>query len=305
MKNFKLSFTDNTTYTGKDLEGFYSEALLKGVSKESFKLIPNVKSTAKLGQLNLGAILQDADCTFSNTGEGTLAQKSVEAFPVKINLEYCQRTFETNYLSELMRAGSNTDQVMPASVEEYLVSEVSKKVANDLEYVVWQGSGATVSTNFTSEIGLEAKLLADANSIKVTGATLSKSNIIAEIEKVYDAIPAEIRDKEDLVIYMGTAAAAFYRQALAAASSETYYMQNHTDLQFLGIKIIVAGGMSANKIVAAQESNLLLLTDLMSDFEDLLILPQRTVTGVPVVRMVADFKFGVDYIYASEIVYRY
>jgi hypothetical protein len=269
MKNFKLSFTDNTTYTGKDLEGFFAEALLKGVSKESFKLIPNVKSKAKIAQLNLGDFLQDADCTFSNTGEGTLAQKEIEAHDVKLNLSYCSTTFETNYLSELMRAGSNSDQVMPETVEAFLLQQVAEKTSADLEKVVWQGSGAT--PNFVSEIGLEAKLAADGDVIDVSGTTLGAGNIIAEMNKVYDAIPAELRDKEDLAIYVGTAAGSYYRQALANASAETYYMQKHDELEFLGVKIIVAGGLSANKMVAAQQSNLLLITDLMSDFGEVLV----------------------------------
>jgi hypothetical protein len=109
MENFKLSFTDSTTFAGKDLEGFYAAALLKGTSKESFKLIPDVKSTAKLGLLDVGNILQDADCTFTSGGEGTLSQKTVIAHPFKVNLEYCQRTFERDYLSLALRAGSNSD----------------------------------------------------------------------------------------------------------------------------------------------------------------------------------------------------
>jgi hypothetical protein len=41
----------------------------------------------------------------------------------------------------------------------------------------------------------------------------------------------------------------------------------------------------------------------MSDFEDISILPQKSVTGVPVVRMIGEFKFGVGYIFGSEIVF--
>jgi len=298
MENFKLSFTDNTTFAGKDLEGFYATALLKGTSKESFKLIGNVKSTAKIAKWSLGDIVQDSDCSFAGTGEGTLSQKTITAHPFKINLEYCQRDFETNYLSELLRKGDT----VPATVEQYVVEQVGLKVADSLEKAVWQGSGAT--PNFTAEIGLEAKLLADATVLDVTATTLSQSNIIAQIGRVYDAIPAALRDSEELVIYMGTAAAAFYRQALAAASSEVYFMQEHKDLQYLGVKVIIAGGMSANKMVAAEKSNLLLITDLMSEFDELSILPQRNVTGVPVIRFVAlDAKFGVDFIYGAEIVY--
>jgi hypothetical protein len=298
MENFKLAFTDNTVFYGKDLEGFYSTALLKGTSKESFKLVGNVKSLAKIAKFNLGDIVQDSDCTFGEAGSGTLSQKTITAHPFKINLEYCQRTFEQDYLGDLLRKGES----MPATVEQYVMEQVALKVADTLEKAVWQGSGAT--PNFTAESGLQAKLLADGDVIDVSATTLSQANIIAQISRVYDAIPPAIKDSPELVIYMGTKAAAFYRQALANASAETYYMQNIGELQFLGVKIIVAAGMSDNKMVAAEASNLLLITDLMSEFDEISILPQRNVTGVPVVRFVAlDAKFGVDFIYGQEIVY--
>jgi hypothetical protein len=298
-KNFKLSFTDNTTFSGKDLEGFYANALLTGVSKESFRLIPDVKSKAKIAKLNLGSIVQDADCEFTSAGEGSLSQKEVNAYDGKVNLEYCLRTWERNYLSELLKPGSNNNELMPATVEEFLLNQISLEVADELEKIVWTGATA----NFTQETGLEAKLLADADVIDISAATLSVGNIIAEISKVYNAIPAPVRNKEDLVIYMGTSAASFYRQALAASSAEVFYMQDHSELQFLGVKIIVASGMSENKMVSGQTNNFVLLTDLISDMEDVLILPQRNITGSPVIRFVADFKFGVNFIHGTEIVY--
>jgi hypothetical protein len=302
MKNFKLSFTDNTTFYGKDLEGFYANALLRGASKEAFKLIPDVKSTAKIGKLNLGSILQDADCSFSSTGEGTLSQKTVTAQDVKINLEYCQRTFERDYLSQSLKAGSNSDgSIMPASVEEFLLAEVAKKISNDLEYITWQGSGATVATNFISEIGLQAKLLADADVIDVSAVTLSSAVIVAQINRVYDVIPTAVKQSAELAIFMNAKTAGFYKQAQAA--SYTGFYSEDQKLTFLGVPIIVAGGLGDNKMVAAEKNNFLLLTDLMSDFSEVLILPQKSVTGAPVIRMVGDFKFGVDYVYGSEIVY--
>jgi hypothetical protein len=302
MKNFKLAFTDNTTFYGKDLEGFYANALLKGASKESFKLIPDVKSTAKIAKLNLGSILQDADCSFNATGEGTLSQKTVTAQDVKINLEYCQRTFERDYLSQALRAGSNSDaSIMPASVEEFLLEEVAKKISNDLEYITWQGSGATVAANFVSEIGLQAKLLADGEVIDVSATTLSSTNIVAQINRVYDVIPAAVKESPELVIYMNAKTAGMYKQAQAA--SYTGFYSEDQKLTFLGVPIIVAGGLGDNKMVAAEKTNLLLLTDLMSDFSEVLVLPQKSVTGAPVIRMVGDFKFGVDYVYGAEIVY--
>lgn len=303
-KDFKLAFTDNTTFYGKDLEGFYAEALLTGNSKETFRLIPDVKSKVKLGQLNIGNILQAADCSFSGTGEGTLAQKTFEVEPIKINLEYCQRTFETDYLSQLLRPGSNSDQVMPQSVEEFLLGQVAKKVSADTETLVWKGNTATASYPLSLIDGLEKQLLADGTVIDVAAtASITVSNVVAEIERLYAAIPSKLIDLDDFRIYIPSSIMRLYRQALAAASSEAYYMQNYTELHFLNVRLIEAKGLSDRKMVAAQTSNLLLLTDLMSDFEDVSILPQKSVTGVPVVRMIGEFKFGVGYIYGSEIVY--
>ena len=51
MKDFKLTFTNNTTYYGKDAEGFYSTALLESSTARNFRLIPNVKSKIKLASL--------------------------------------------------------------------------------------------------------------------------------------------------------------------------------------------------------------------------------------------------------------
>ena len=302
-KNFKLSFTDNTVFAGRDAEGFYAKALLTGKSKEEFKLVPNVKSKIKLGQLNIGNILQGADCSFSSTGEGTLDQKAFEVEPIKINLEYCQRTFEVDYLSQLLRPGSNNDEIMPASVEAFLLDQVALKVSADTEQLVWKGDTTSASYPLSLVDGLEKQLLADAAVIDVASTTLSASNIIAQIGLVYDEIPQEIINEDDMRIFLSPAAMRFYRQALAAASNEAYYMQSYSELHFLNVKLSEAPGISTNKMVAARKSNLLLLTDLMSDFEEISILPQKSVTGVPVVRMIGEFKFGVGYIYGSEIVF--
>jgi hypothetical protein len=304
IKDFKLAFVDNTTFYGIDAAGFYSRALLTGASKEEFRLIPNVKSKIKLGELNIGDVLAGADCSFSSAGEGTLAQKSFEVEPIKINLEYCKRTFETNYLSQLLRPGSNTAEVMPTSVEQYLLGEVANKVSADLEQLVWKGDTGTASYPLSLYDGLEKQLLADANVIDVGAtASITSANVIAELSRVYDAIPTQILRKEDLRLFVSSSIFRSYRQALAAASSEAFYMQNYGELHFLDLKIVEAPGLSVKKMVAAQKANLLLLTDLMSDFEDVKILPQADVTGVPVVRMIAEFKFGTGYVYGSEIVF--
>ena len=297
-----MPIVDNTVFTGRDAEGFYSAALLSGPSKSVLTLIPNVKSKIKLASFDLGNILQDADCSFNASGEGTLGQKSFEVCPIKINLEYCKRTFETNYLSQQLRAGSNNSEVVPPSMEEYLLDLVSRKVSADLETIVWQGNttGATYPINVCD--GLIFKFSADTNVIKPAGFALTLSNIISATTVVYNAIPNTLATKDDVKIFMGVAAAKLYKQAIAAASSEAYYVGNK-QLDYLGVEIIEAPGMPANTIVAGSLSNMFLLTDLESDFEDVRVISMVETTGAPTIRLVGEFKFGVDYYYSNEIVY--
>ena len=303
MKDLKFSLTDSTTFAGKDAEGFYSEALLSGKSAKLFSLVPNVKSKIKLADLNLGNIIQDADCTFSAAGEGTLAQKSFEVAPFKINLSYCKRTFETNYLSAQLRPGSNNDEVMPATIQEYLLSLVAAQTANDLEKITWEGDTTSLVYPYNAADGLVKKFLADSNVIDIASpVAITSSNVIAKTQLVYNDIPETIIDKDDLRIFMAPNVFRAYKAALATASAETNFMQAYNELYFLGTKVELAPGMASNTIVAARLSNLFLLTDLMSDFEDINVLPQSGVTGEPTVRMTAEFKFGVDYMYGSEVV---
>jgi hypothetical protein len=202
-----------------------------------------------------------------------------------------------------MRPGSNNAEVMPATIENYLLSQVARQTSNDLEKITWMGDTLSVTYPLMRADGLIKKMLADAAVIDVpTPAVLTAGNIVAKIGLVYDLIPAAIVTKEDLVIYVGSAAYRFYKQALATASAETNFMQAYNELFYLGVPVLEAPGMNGNIIVAGQRANFVLLTDLISDFEEVQVLPQGNVTGEPTVRMVGEFKFGVDYIYGSELV---
>jgi hypothetical protein len=298
-----MALIDNTVYTGKDAEGFYSKALLSGPSKSLLTLIPNVKSKIKLADFNLGNILQDADCTFSSDGEGVLEQKSFEVCPIKINLEYCQRTFETNYLSEQLRAGSNGAEVISQSMSDYLLDITARKTSADLEKIVWQGNTGTGSTYPLNVCDGLLKKMDDANDvIEVTGSTISPSTVIAALTAVYNAIPNEVfTSKDDVKIFAPIQVTKAYKAAVATQSNEVYFVGDKT-LNFLGIEIVEAPGMPNNNIVAGSLSNMFLFTDLESDFEDIQILNMKTTLGQPTVRLVGEFKFGVDFYYGSEIV---
>jgi hypothetical protein len=296
-----MAFTDTTVYTGKDLEGFYSKALLTGNTKSVVKFYPNVKSKVKIARLDVSGIIQADSCEFNAFGDTALSQKTLEVCPLKVNLEYCVTTFEANYLSEQLRAGSNTGQVMPESTEAYLLDQVSKNISADLEQLIWQGDSAGSPADLCD--GWLVQFEADAEIIDVGAAVLSAANIIAQIGLVYDAIPATVVNSTDLVIFVSTAAIKFYRQALATGGNFAAFNAGDLNPTYLGIPLMVAEGLPTNEMVAAEKGNLWFGSDLMSDFDDVVVIPQYKITGAPTVRLAVRFKFGTSYGVGTEIVY--
>jgi hypothetical protein len=55
-------------------------------------------------------------------------------------------------------------------------------------------------------------------------------------------------------------------------------------------------------MAAAELTNLFLVTDLVSDFDDIKLLPQGDVTGDDTIRVKGRVKFAVSYAYGAEVV---
>jgi hypothetical protein len=298
-----MALTDNTTFYGKDAEGFFKKVLTSGIAKNELTLIPNVKSKIKLAYSDLGNILQDDDCSFSATGEGTLNQKTMEVCPVKVNLEYCVNTFEANYLSLQLRAGSNGEEVVPTSYADFVVNYVAEKVSADMEKVLFQGNSATSSYPYSLCDGLIKKLQADGDVIDVsaTASTISSSNVIGELNRLLAAVPAEVRAQTNFKIFVSQAIAFAYKQAQAATTGGLF-MVGDKELNYLGFRLIPTSALTDKQMIAFNSDKVFFLTDLTSDWDDIIIIPQRNISGAKTERFATSLKFGVDYLYGTEIV---
>jgi len=304
MKNNELRFdiTDTSTTNPVDSAEIYRAALIEGGSKELFTPILDVKDKARIRKGGLGNVLQTDGCTFNDQGAGTLSEKLVSACPIKVNIEICQSTLETSFVSHEMAKGSNHADFAPAEFRNYLTSELSAKMSADFEVVTWQGDSATSSYPMGLCDGLLKKFTADGDVVDVSAtASVNSSNVIAEVNKVYDALPEAIKFSPDLKIFVSSNVLGAYKQAVAAASAEAYYTKD-APLTFLGIELVLAQGLPSNRMVAAELKNLFLISDLMADFQDIRILPMLDTTGDDTIRVVGRLKYAVSYAYGAEVV---
>jgi len=228
----------------------------------------------------------------------------VSACPIKVNVEICQSTLETSYVSHTMKNGSNHAEFFPADFMNYITTELSNKMSADYEQLVWQGNTSLTASAYPNQLcdGLKKQFLADGDVVDVSAtASITVANVIGELNNIYNAVPAAIKFSPDLVFYVSTAFLGAYKQAVAAASAEVYYVKDAVP-EFLGIPLILAQGLAANNAVAAETTNLFLISDLLSDFEQVRFLPMLDRTGDDTIRIVGRMKFAVSYAYGAEVV---
>jgi hypothetical protein len=289
-----------SVYVGEEAAGFISASLLSGetLGKGNITVLPNVSYKVNLKSFDLSTSnVVDASCDFQAAGDVNYVEKALTPGNYQLNQKLCKKDWLATFAGASMNVG--VDGTLPGNFQEYVISHAGALVGQEVEKSIWAGASGTTG-QFD---GFQALLLADAAVIDVAATTLSALNIVAELGKVRDAIPSAVYGKEDLAIYMGTAAFRFYISAQAALGYLNQYHAGVTEANFEGIKLIWCPGMDADKMVAARKSNLFFATDLVSDMAEVKLLDQGNVDGSDNVNVVMRYNAGVGYATSGDIVY--
>lgn len=294
---------DTVTYTGKDADGFYSTALLTGNTKDVIRKIPNVKTKVKLGSLNLGDILQhENSCSVPESGDYTLAQKTLEVCDLAFNIPLCEKDYEGNYLSEMLRPGSNVEENYPNGFLDYLLMLVGEKISEEIEAIMWATTGSP--TGLCD--GFVKLFLADSEVLDVQSpTTLTSSNIITEMLKVTSRIPTTIKNKgkDKVKIFMSIEAFDLYETAIVNANPALYALDTYDGKKkFKGYEIIVSPGMGTNTMVACDPMNLWYGFDLLSDEREVAFIRNPNAGERKKANIVGSLKIGFNYGVGAEIV---
>jgi uncharacterized protein YunC (DUF1805 family) len=301
----------STTYAGQHSGMWVKAALLSGntLANGGMTIMPNIAYKAVINKLSTDGLLANASCDFTATSTVTITERTLTLENFQVNLSLCKKDYITSWQSEEM--GYSANKVLAKSFADYLLAFVVEKVAAAIEVSIWNGVNATdgqiagIMTLLTTDAALPA-----AN--EVAGTTLSATNIIAELGKVVDAIPAAVYGKEDLKIYVSQAAAKFYVRALGgfgtsglgSAGYDNKGTQWYTNgnLTFDGIPLFVANGLTANQMLAAQTSNLFFGCGLLNDANEVRLIDTAETLGDDNVRIVMRAGYAVNYHSVSDIV---
>lgn len=300
-----------TSYAGEFSSKYISAALLSASTIENggIEVMPNVKYKSVIQKIATDGIVKDATCDFSATSTVTLSERILQVEEFQVNLQLCKKDFHATW--EAVSMGYSAFDSLPPSFADYLIGHVAAKVAEKNEQNIWSG----VTANAGEFNGFATLLAADAAlpaAQEVTGTTVTASNVIAELGKVVDAIPAKLYGKEDLYIYVSQNIARAYVRALGGfgasglgangTNAQGTQWFNNGSLSFDGIKIFVANGLASNTAIAAEKSNLFFGTGLLSDQNEVKVIDMADVDGSQNVRVVMRFTAAVQYGIVEDIV---
>ena len=296
-----------TTYAGESAGEYISAALLSGVTIDNggITVKPNVKFKEVIKKLATDGIVKNGTCDFADTSTITLTERIIEPETFQVNLELCKADFRSDW--DAIQMGYSAFDNLPSSFQDYLISHAQAKVAQKIEQNIWGGTDATEG-EFD---GIVTLATADSDVVDVVGTSITASNVIDELGKVVDAIPAALYGSEDLHLYVAQNVYRAYVRALGGFASNGLGAngvggqgtnQSLGNVMFDGVKVFVANGLANNYIVAAEKSNLFFGTGLLNDSNEVKVLDMADLDGSQNVRVIMRFTAAVQYGIGSDIV---
>lgn len=288
-----------STYNGQSAKDYISSLVysLDTFNKGLVTLKTNIKGKQVVRVMNVLPTASDAHCTFNPQGSVTIGERYIEPKRIQYDLELCILDFIDDWNQAL--TGPSANDNLPSDFETYFVQRVLAKISEAENFKIFSGVSGGGSYD-----GLETKMLADANVIKpATPAVITEANVVAELTKMFKAIPVLVRRQSDFKWVISQNIADSYALALGAGNYLQQLTTGDKPLNFNGIPLEVGDGVSDNTMMAYSVGNVWLGTATEADWNDLTILDMRERTGDKTVRFSLVFSVDVNYGISEEVVF--
>lgn len=280
---------NNISYTVKNQPEWFYKSLQKAhtIDNGYVRVLPNITKDSKIKKLvmanNTISQVDTRDCAWTPTQRFALNEATIHVKNFKINEEQCLEDLDSVYSEMVFNSIGATKDKYPAvgepqNLESALMFHLQNSLSNDIERIIWGGNGNAVAG---VQDGILDKALADANTIKVANpVTIDATNVLAEIQRVYDAIPDAVLsdgefepEKAAVRIFVGLDIMRYLKQALSTTPTNYQvtlpsYTLEGNKIFYMGVEICLVG-LPNSTMVAASKDNLYFATDLLSDTQEI------------------------------------
>jgi len=295
--DFAFNLSSLATYTDEVGGLLIRRAILEGETAKVIRVQPGIKGTQALNLLDSTLYVQDGSCGWTTSGSTTFTQRDITVCDLKVNEALCPRDLNDYWLGQLLQPGSYNETVpFEQTIAELKTAQISQYIEN----LMWQATTGTTCFNGFKFLfdQLGTGTTSNAGSIVVTGQTaLSATTALTQVDNLVVAIPDDIADADDLVLFMSHSN--FRKYLIAYRTANFFNFSPATGFEDLKIyhpatNILVkpVGGLNgSNQMVLGKSSYMVMGTDLLSDAEGLRMFYSQDFDEV---RLRANFKVGVQ-----------
>jgi len=297
----------SSSYAGEFAGKYIAASLLtaKTLDDAAITILPNIKYKAAMKVGAFSNLVRSADCDFDSSTSGlTLTEKVLTPTELQVNLQICKKELHADW--EAAQMGFSAFDNLPPLFSDFVIARVAAEVASATETSIWSGSSG--EGNFDGFVTLAT---ADSTVVDVSKATVTSSNVIAQLGAIVDAIPSGVYGADDLVLYVSSniyrayirALGGFGSSGLGAAGYENRGNNQSLDnLFFDGVRIYQSSGFADNNAIAARSSNLFFGTGLLNDRNEVKVIDMSDIDGSQNVRVVMRYTAGCQIGVGADVV---
>ena len=297
----------SSSYAGEFAGKYIAASLLtaKTLDDAAITILPNIKYKAAMKVGAFSNLVRSADCDFDSSTSGlTLTEKVLTPAELQVNLQICKKELHADW--EAAQMGFSAFDNLPPLFSDFVIARVAAEVASATETSIWSGSSG--EGNFDGFVTLAG---ADSTVVDVSAATVTSSNVIAQLGAIVDAIPSGVYGADDLILYVSSniyrayirALGGFGASGLGAAGYENKGNNQSLDnLFFDGVRIYQSSGFADNRAIAARSSNLFFGTGLLNDRNEVKVIDMSDIDGSQNVRVVMRYTAGCQIGVGADVV---
>lgn len=272
---------NDLSYTAHENTEWFTRAMFGGrlISGGYISYMVGVKGDELLSQIDLeNEILQidGNDCAWTPNQIIKLSEKKASVKTYKVNLEQCIDELENKRTRYQLKPGANNEE-LPDDLEEATLHLIAVGLSNEIEKMI---VGGDESKNANHINGMETILLKSTQAAKRKGAVITKANVLQAFEDTYDSVSDEVLQNENGgTTYFFTSMGVVRKLTSALGDKNNQNITNNWDIDktdvknpriyYLGVEVVPVKGIGVNTIIFIDSLNAILLTDLLSDLDEI------------------------------------
>ena len=311
--------TITSSYGGEGALPYIAPAILSAdsIANGYITVKENVKKSLALKKLD-GSEIKAYACDFNATADTlTLSEAVLTPTELMQNIELCKSDYRDDFEAMATGRGFINSQI-PPNFQSFLLLYLAERVSEAIEKNIWHGNynettgattGGSAVTNFG---GILAAIVAGTPGDETevagafTGDDAAATGILTHLDSLCTGAPNSIQGDARTVVYMSRKSLYLLQRAMSgfvttSGGISPTFAGEARPMTYMGYNIIVPNGFPNDTLVIGQVANFYFGTDLVSDFNQAVVVDMTETDASDNVRIRMQFTGATQVAFLGDV----